>query len=74
MGYDYTRLKLILLVLFAVGGVALWAHDALYVWPRQHCEAHGHWWDARDRVCATPVPLTIWTHRPGPVARPAEPH
>lgn len=57
------RLKLIFLVIFAVCCVGIWTYQALYVWPRNKCEAMGDWWDWRDRVCAVPMPIWRFTGR-----------
>jgi hypothetical protein len=70
------RLKLIFLVIFAICCVGIWTYQALYVWPRNKCEAMGDWWDWRDRVCAVPMPIWRFTGRgiPQPetlVARPS---
>lgn len=37
--------------------------------PKSRCEAKGDWWDAQDRVCAVPMPISHFTGRaakPGP--------
>ena len=57
------RLKLIFLVIFAICCVGIWTYQALYVWPRNKCEAMGDWWDWRDRVCAVPMPIWRFTGR-----------
>jgi hypothetical protein len=63
------RIKLIFLGLFVVACGAVWYYHATYVWPKQRCEAHGDWWDEKDRVCAVPMPIWTFTHRmPGEVA------
>jgi hypothetical protein len=67
MNRTIDRLKLIFLVIFAVCCVIIWTYHALYVWPRDRCEAKGDWWDPQDRVCAVPVPISILIGRlPGP--------
>jgi hypothetical protein len=58
------QLKLLFLVLFAVGCVATWTYQVMYVWPRDKCEARGAWWDPRTRICATPIMLPKLTGRP----------
>jgi hypothetical protein len=77
MNRTIDRLKLIFLVIFAVCCVIIWSYQAIYVWPRNRCEAKGDWWDPQDRICAVPVPISIFTHRlPGPgtpAAPPAKP-
>ena len=63
------RLKVIFLVIFAVACVITWTYHFLYVWPRHQCEDKGDWWDAQDRVCATPMPIWRITGRaPAPGA------
>jgi len=57
------RLKLIFLVIFAICCVGIWTYQALYVWPRNKCEAMGDWWDWRDRICAVPMPIWRFTGR-----------
>ena len=57
------RIKLLFLGLFILSAGAVWAYQALYAWPRQACEAHGDWWDDRDRQCAIPMPIWTFTHR-----------
>jgi hypothetical protein len=37
--------------------------------PQAQCEARGDWWDAQDRVCAVPTPLSTIT---GHAGRPAQ--
>lgn len=73
MTENYTRLKLFFLGLFALLAAGLWGYNALYVWPERACEAHGDWWDGHDRVCAVPMPLTVWTRRsPDAAAHPGK--
>ena len=71
------RIKLLFLGLFIVSVGAIWGYHYLYVWPREECEAHGDWWDDRDRECAIPMPIWTFTHRmPGqkqPAASAAQP-
>ena len=69
-----TRLVVVFLALFALVCGGIWAYDAVYVWPRKTCEARGDWWDAQDRVCAVPMPLTHWTGRSGPASAPKAKH
>jgi hypothetical protein len=50
----------------------LFAYEAYYVWPVQRCEANGHWWDAKDHACATPIQIWEITGRaPHPAGTPA---
>jgi hypothetical protein len=59
------RLKLVFIGVFAVAGVLVWTYHLVWVWPGQRCEAHGGWWDWHTRACATPVPLSMFTGKPG---------
>ena len=63
MNRSIDRLKLIFLVIFAICCVFIWTYQALYVWPRNKCEAMGDWWDWHDRVCAVPMPIWRFTGR-----------
>jgi hypothetical protein len=78
------RIKLFFLAVFAVACALIWGYEVFYVQPRDRCEAHGDWWDWRDRVCAVPMPIWAITGRhagpehpiPGaaaPKAAPAKP-
>jgi hypothetical protein len=63
------RIRLVFFGLFIVACGMAWAYQALYIWPKQRCEAQGDWWDDKDRVCAVPMPIWTFTHRmPGEVA------
>jgi hypothetical protein len=63
------RIKLIFFGVFVVACAAAWGYQAMFIWPKQRCEAHGDWWDDEDRVCAVPMPIWAFTHRmPGEVA------
>jgi hypothetical protein len=77
MNRSIDRLKLIFLVIFAICCVIIWTYQALYVWPRNKCEAMGDWWDWHDRVCAVPMPIWRFTGRaptqPTPPAAAAKP-
>jgi hypothetical protein len=61
---SFKYLRWIMLGVFAAACAGLWGYQILVVWPRERCEAVGHWWDDKDRVCAIPMPLTTWTGRP----------
>jgi len=67
---------------FVVIFAGLLIYQAYYIWPAQRCEAHGDWWDEKDKVCAVPVPISMFTGRrvggklvlqpaPHPAAKPA---
>lgn len=66
------RIKLIFLGLFVAACAGIFAYHYFFVWPKQACEAHGDWWDDKDRECAIPMPIWAFTHRmPGqPAAHP----
>ena len=63
MNRTINRLKLIFLGLFVIGNVSIWSYQVFWKWPEQRCEAQGSWWDWRDRICATPMPLSTITGR-----------
>jgi hypothetical protein len=71
MNATFNRIKLIFLGLFVAACAAIGAYHYFYVWPMQRCEAHGDWWDGRDRVCAIPMPIWTFTHRMPGAAKPA---
>jgi hypothetical protein len=58
------RLTLIFVSVFAVCCVAVAVYQLLWAMPAKRCEDHGWWWDASTRVCAMPVSVTAFTHRP----------
>jgi hypothetical protein len=78
--------KLVTLGVFVVASLGITGYEMLYVWPAQHCEQHGGWWDGPDRQCLTPIPIWRITGRalapykaalsgspPGPTAHPPAP-
>ena len=65
------RTKLIFLGLFAVMAAASWGYQYFWVWPAKRCAEHRGWWDPGQRVCATPIDVSFFTHRPHGVKRPA---
>jgi hypothetical protein len=72
MNKTIDRIKLIFLGLFLLASGAVWAYQAMFVWPKERCEAHGDWWDDQDGVCAVPMPIWSFTHRmPGGAPKPA---
>jgi len=58
------RLKLLFLGVFALSSAGVFVYHAVWVWPRQACEAKGDWWDWRGRTCAHPVLISDITGRP----------
>ena len=74
MNKTIDRIKLFFLGVFIIACGAIWAYQAMVVWPPQRCEAHGDWWDEKDKVCAVPIPIWTFTHRlPGEPAPPGTP-
>lgn len=65
------NLRLVFLGLFALGAAATWAYQLYVVQPAKHCEEAHRWWDPKGRVCALPVSITSFTHRP--IGAPAAP-
>lgn len=58
------RLKIVFLVLFALGCAGIWAHQWFWVRPQKACVAAQAWWDGGSRTCARPVVLSDLTGRP----------
>lgn len=63
MKSNIPRIRLGFLIVFAILSAAMGAYQVLYVWPSQKCEAAGNWWDAKDRLCAVPIPISQFTGR-----------
>jgi hypothetical protein len=61
-----SRAHLIFIMVFLVCCAGVVAYQQMQVWPAQHCEKQGGWWDARDRQCGEPIPLWRITGRGGP--------
>ena len=57
------KVQIAFIALFVVTFVGLLSYQALYIWPIQRCEAVGHWWDPQDKVCAVPIPISMFTGR-----------
>ena len=62
------RVQLAYLGLFALVCGGVFAYEATYIWPMQHCEQAGGWWSAKFHECATPMPIWRITGRGGPDA------
>ena len=60
----FFNLRLVFLGLFALGAAATWGYQIYWVQPAKHCEEAHRWWDPKTRVCALPVSITTFTHRP----------
>ncbi|MEW5684502.1 MAG: hypothetical protein AB1942_06260 [Pseudomonadota bacterium] len=63
MNANIERLKLIFIALFVVGvvGVAVWQIG--WAIPGKKCTDAKKWWDAGERVCATPILVSDVTGR-----------
>ena len=59
-----TNAKLIALGAFFAASLAAVGYEMVFVWPVQHCEARGAWWDGHDRQCLTPIAIWRITGRP----------
>lgn len=66
MQSTFTTLKWAFLGLFALGIAGVWIYQIGWVAPRQKCEASGRWWSNQDRVCATPISVSVFTGKPTP--------
>jgi hypothetical protein len=62
------RVQLAYLGLFALVCGGVFAYEATYIWPMQHCEQGGGWWSAKYHECATPMPIWRLTGRGAPDA------
>ncbi|MFA7261839.1 MAG: hypothetical protein WC068_02345 [Caulobacter sp.] len=71
MNPTINRLKLVFLVLFAIGTAAIWGYQFFYVFPAQKCDDRGGWWDRKGRICATPLYIPSITGRPKGMSRKA---
>lgn len=69
MNPTINRLKLVFLVLFAIGTVAIWGYQFFYVFPAQKCDDRSGWWDRKGRICATPLYIPSITGRPKGMSR-----
>lgn len=64
MNPNIERLKLIFIGLFVVAAVGVGIWQFWWVMPAQKCEKEQKkWWDAAERVCATPVLVSDITGR-----------
>lgn len=64
MTKTFARLKYGFFALFLLGSSAMAYHAIWIVKPRQDCERKGAWWDPEERICATPIDLSLFTGRP----------
>ena len=49
---------------------AVLVYQVVWAWPAERCLKAHHWWDPDKRICATPIDLRTFTHRPN-IAPPA---
>ena len=64
MNKTFNRLKYIFVALFLLASGGVLAYHALWVWPKERCEARGGAWAGRWLKCATVYPIETWTRRP----------
>lgn len=69
MNPTINRLKILFLILFAIGAVAIWGYQIFYVWPAQKCDDREGWWDRKSRICASPIYIPSITGRPAGMSR-----
>lgn len=67
MNKTFTRLKYIFVAIFLLASGGVVAYHALWVWPKQRCEASGRLWAGRWMKCATVYSIETLTRRPGNV-------
>ncbi len=64
MNKTFTRLKYIFLGLFLLSSAGVLAYHAMWVWPKERCEARGGAWAGKWLKCAAVYPIETWTRRP----------
>nr|WP_295111894.1 hypothetical protein [uncultured Caulobacter sp.] len=64
MNKTINRLKYIFLGLFLLGSAGVLAYHAMWVWPKEKCEARGGAWAGKWLKCATVYPIETMTRRP----------
>jgi hypothetical protein len=64
MNKTINRLKYIFIGLFLLGSASVLAYHALWVWPKERCEARGGAWAGQWLKCATIYPIETLTRRP----------
>lgn len=69
MNPTINRLKIVFLIIFAIGCAALWAYQIFWVWPAKRCDENGAWWDPKTRICAQPIYIPEITGRPAGMSR-----
>ncbi|MDD3836326.1 MAG: hypothetical protein WCY15_12230 [Phenylobacterium sp.] len=63
MNRNIGRLMVAFLLIFAVGSVGAVVYQIMWANPAEACEKAHKWWDAKHRVCATPVLISDITGR-----------
>jgi hypothetical protein len=63
MNRNIGRLMAAFLLIFAVGSVGAIVYQVMWANPAAACEKNRDWWDAKHRVCATPVLISDITGR-----------
>lgn len=58
------RVMIGFVAVFGVAVVAIVIYAIFWQRPEQRCEMFGNWWDPGQRVCAKPIFLPDYTHRP----------
>jgi hypothetical protein len=63
MPFNFTRLKYAFLGLFLLGSAWSAYHQLYVIRPLKECERKGGWWDPDERVCGTPIDISMFTGR-----------
>lgn len=66
MQATFDKLRWAFMGLFALAVIAVWTYQIGWAAPRQKCEASGRWWSDEDRLCATPIAVSVFTGKPSP--------
>lgn len=69
MNPTINRLKILFLVLFGVGAVAIGAYQVFYVLPAQKCDDRKGWFDLKSRECGMVLYIPSITGRPAGMSR-----
>lgn len=69
MNPTINRLKILFLVLFAVGAAAIGAYQIFYVLPAQKCDDRKGWFDLKSRECGMVLYIPSITGRPAGMSR-----
>ncbi len=70
MGTILNRVMWGFLAAFFVAVAAIGVYQVVWAWPAERCLKAHKWWDPDQRVCATPIDLQVFTHRPNPTPTP----